>query len=348
MEKPIHILVIRFSALGDVAMMVPVLRNLAVQHPEVKITVLSKPFVAPLFKDIPNLTFFGADVAKTYKGLRGLFQLFKELSQLQITHVADLHNVLRSKVLRLLFRLKGTPLAYIDKGRAEKKALTRTKNKVFKQLKTSHQRYAEVFERLGFLIQLQPSYSPKKPLTPNTETVVKDRSTPWIGIAPFAAHQGKTYPLDLVKELLSATAKKDLSVFLFGGGTREITLLNELATTYPHCTAVAGKLTFEEELNLISQLTLMVSMDSGNAHLAAMFGVPTLTLWGVTHPYAGFAPIHQPEDYCILPDLKKYPNIPCSIYGNKVSEGYEDVMRSIAPSRVMAKIEDILDQKRVS
>ena len=62
---------------------------------------------------------------------------------------------------------------------------------------------------------------------------------------------------------------------------------------------IAGKLSFKEELELIRSLDVMVSMDSGNAHLAAMQDVKTITLWGVTHPYAGFAPFHQPEDYCI-------------------------------------------------
>ena len=86
----------------------------------------------------------------------------------------------------------------------------------------------------------------------------------------------------------------------------------------------------------------MLSMDSGNAHFAAMLGIKTITLWGGTHPFAGFAPFNQPKDYCILPDLEKYPNLPCSVYGNKICEGYKDVMRSIPPEKVVKKITSII------
>ena len=86
----------------------------------------------------------------------------------------------------------------------------------------------------------------------------------------------------------------------------------------------------------------MLSMDSGNAHFAAMYGVPTVTLWGVTHPFAGFSPFNQPLENALIPDLKKYPKLPCSVYGNKVFEGYEDVMRSINPMSVVKKINDVL------
>jgi ADP-heptose:LPS heptosyltransferase len=83
-------------------------------------------------------------------------------------------------------------------------------------------------------------------------------------------------------------------------------------------------------------------MDSGNAHFAAMQQTPTITLWGGTHPYAGFAPFNQPTDYCLLPDLEKYPNIPCSIYGNKNCDGYEDVMYTISPEIIIKKVKEIL------
>jgi ADP-heptose:LPS heptosyltransferase len=79
-------------------------------------------------------------------------------------------------------------------------------------------------------------------------------------------------------------------------------------------------------------------MDSGNAHLAAMYGVPTITLWGVTHPFTGFMPFGQPIERAILPNLAKYDQIPTSIYGNKVPPGYEKVMHTIKPETVIEAI----------
>lgn len=343
MEKEIHILVIRLSAMGDVAMSVPVLRAFALQHPTVKITFLSKPFLAPLFEDIPNLQFYGADVKGKHKGVSGLFALYKQLKKSNITHIADFHNVLRSKILRTFFRLSGLKVAFIDKGRAEKKALTRPNNKVFKQLKTSHERYVDVLQKLGFVVALSDPVTIQAPKIPtNILNVTGSKSTSWVGIAPFAAFEGKKYPLPLMEKVISLLSKKDIQLLLFGGGAHEVKLLQALDDKYPNTLSVAGKFSLREELIVISHLDVMISMDSGNAHLSAMQQIKTITLWGVTHPYAGFAPFHQPEDYCLLPDLKKYPKIPCSVYGNKVCPGYENVMETITPEVIVAKVEDVL------
>jgi ADP-heptose:LPS heptosyltransferase len=105
---------------------------------------------------------------------------------------------------------------------------------------------------------------------------------------------------------------------------------------------VAGKLKLPQELQLISHLDVMVSMDSGNAHIAAMLGVPVVTLWGATHPYAGFKPFNQPMEYCLLSDREQYPLLPTSVYGNKKVPGYEAVMRTIDPKVVVASILTIL------
>ncbi|MFY0604557.1 MAG: glycosyltransferase family 9 protein [Flavobacteriaceae bacterium] len=331
--------------MGDVAMSVPVVKAFLHQYPSARITFVSKPFLAPLFEDISNVTFYGADVTGKHKGFLGLFRLFKELKKLNITHIADLHNVLRSKVLRSFFSFSGYKTAFIDKGRAEKKALTRTNNKVFKQLKTTHQRYADVFSSLGFKIDLSnPKKSTPLELSKNVFTISGSKNEPWIGIAPFAAFDSKAYPLPLIKEVIAKISNTHCKIFLFGGGSKEIDILNDLEKTFKNTINVAGKLTLKEELTLISHLNIMVSMDSGNAHFAAMLGVKTITLWGVTHPFAGFAPFNQPRDYCVLPDLNKYPNIPCSVYGNKVCAGYENVMETIDPSIIFSLIENTLEQ----
>ena len=331
--------------MGDVAMSIPVIRALTEKHPECKITVLSKPFFKPLFDKIPQVSFFAAQVNTKHKGILGLFKLYRELKKENITHVADFHNVLRSKILRTLFIFNGNPCISINKGRTEKKALTRTKNKIFKQLKTSHQRYAEVLNKLGFNLDLSnPTLIEKKKLSEKITIITGLKTDTWIGIAPFAAFKGKVYPLQLMEEVIKEMASKGFKIFLFGGGKHEVKILNTIEKTYKNVINLAGQLSFKEELEVISKLDLMVSMDSGNAHLAAMQQVKTITLWGVTHPYAGFAPFHQPDDYCLISDLEKYPKIPCSIYGNKVINGYENVMETISPDRVIEKIMSVLSK----
>jgi len=321
-------------------MLVPVLRAFTKKHPTIKITVLSKPFLKPLFENLNNVHFFEADVANKHKGITGLYKLFKELKGLNIDAVADIHNVLRSTVLRTFFKLSFFKVAVIDKGRAEKKALTRTNNKVFKQLKTTHERYADVFRKLGFELDLSNPEFPKKERLPSEIIkITGEKTKKWIGIAPFAQYNSKMYPINFMEKVIEQLSNDtNLKILLFGGGKKEVEILNLVEEKYPNVVNVAGKIKLKQELNLISNLDCMLSMDSGNAHFSAMLGINTFTLWGITHPFTGFAPFNQPFENAILPNLKKYPNIPCSIYGNKICDGYENVMESIAPEKVVEKI----------
>ncbi|CAM4083561.1 glycosyltransferase family 9 protein [Gillisia limnaea] len=342
LEEAAHILVIRLSAMGDVAMLVPVLRIVTATYPNLKITLLTRGFFAPMFKNIPNVAVYEADISGLHNGFVGLCRLARELKELEINAVADLHDVLRSNVLRYIFYMYGIPVNQIDKGRAEKKALTAENNKVFKQLKSTHQRYADVFSELGYPVNLKtPSFPSKQKLSPKILEITGKNILKWIGIAPFAQHNSKVYPLDLMQSVIEEIDREGKAeIFLFGGGKLETEKLEKLAEKFKNVVSIAGKLSFEEELALISNLDLMLSMDSGNAHLAAMYGIPVITIWGVTHPYAGFSAFNQPEENNILPDLNRYSKIPTSIYGNKFPEGYEDVMRTISPQKVVEKIKN--------
>jgi ADP-heptose:LPS heptosyltransferase len=339
-----NILIIRLSAMGDVAMTVPLLRALVLQYPEVKVTVLSRPFFKPFFDDIPRVTFFGADLNGRHKGFLGLVRLYRELKAYHIDAVADLHNVLRSKVVTTLFSLSGKPTATTDKAREEKKALTRAENKVFKQLMPITQRHIQTLAKLGFSIDLTvPVFLEKQPLTTEVINVTGPKQGTWIGIAPFAQHAGKVYPADLMQQVINLLAKNsNYRLMLFGGGKQEIEMLEQFAKGHNNVVVTAGKLKLQQELDLISHLDVMLSMDSGNAHMAAMKGIKVVTLWGATHPYAGFAPFNQPIENALTANREQYPLLPTSIYGNKIVEGYEDAMRSINSRTVVEKIEEVL------
>lgn len=344
MNTPKHILVIRLSAMGDVAMTVPVLRQLTKEYPRLKVTVLTRKFFAPLFEELMNVAIFEAEVKGKHQGLAGLKKLSKELREEGIDAVADLHNVLRSNVLKTYFKFQGIPVKQINKGRAEKKALTRPGNKTFKQLKTTHQRYADVFDALGFPVDISSfEFLSKKPLSPEVRALTGNRPKKWVGIAPFAQHESKIYPPDLMEEVLKKLGEnQQLELFLFGGGAKEKEILELWEKQVDNVISVAGKISFQEELTLISNLDVMLSMDSGNGHLAANYGIPVISMWGLTHPFTGFAPYGQPKTNNLLTDLQKYPQIPTSVYGKTVPKGYEDAMRSISPEKVIAKVEEIL------
>ena len=341
MSKQIqHIAVMRLSAMGDVAMTVPVLRAFNAKYPNVKITVISTPFFQPLFNDLQNVSFLPFDKKGKHKGFLGLFRLFLELRKSNIDAFADLHNVLRLKVFRKLLALTGKKVAFTHKGRAEKKEVTRLENKIFRPLPTVFERHSKVFEELGFPIDLSnPTFPEKSKLSSEILSVVGEKNQKWIGIAPFAQHDSKVYPLDLMEKVIDQLAQNPGNkLILFGGGKKEIVALESLTKSYNNVISVAGKLKFNQEIQLISNLDVMLSMDSGNGHIAAIFGVKTITLWGATHPYLGFSPFHQPEENSLVSDRNLYPKLPTSIYGNKKVEGYEDAMRTILPESVVEKI----------
>ena len=332
-----HIAVMRLSAMGDVAMTVPVLRAFVNQYPEVKITVVSRPFFKPFFEGIPNLSFFAFDEKERHKGFLGLVKLFQDLAALDIDAFADLHNVLRSKIVRTFFALSGKKMASVDKGREEKKALTRPENKIFQPLTTMFERHVKVFEQLGFPVNLaNPIFPPKASLDSDILNIIGDPKQKLIGIAPFAQYDSKVYPLDLMQEVIDTLAlDQSNKILLFGGGKKEIDILNTLSSGKANVITVAGKIKFPQELKLISNLRVMLSMDSGNAHIAAMLGVKVITLWGATHPYSGFSPFNQPLENTLVSDRNLYPKLPTSVYGNKKVEGYEDAMRTIPVEKVV-------------
>ena len=327
--------------MGDVAMTVPVIRAFVEQNPNVKITFVSRPFFKPFFDGIPNVSFFAVDVKKRHKGFLGLLKLYSDLKKLNIDAVADLHNVLRSQIIRILFFLSGKKVAATDKGRAEKKALTRAENKIFQPVKSMVQRHVDTFNTLGFNVDLSNPKFPEKAVLSKEiiEILGEKQNFNWIGIAPFAQYESKVYPLDLMEKVIDELAKNsNHKILLFGGGNEEIQKLNQLQSNHKNVVVIAGKLTFEEELQLISNLDVMLSMDSGNAHIAAMLGVKVITLWGATHPYAGFKPFNQFMENCLVSDRTKYPLLPTSVYGNKIIKGYEDVMRTISVEEVVSKL----------
>jgi ADP-heptose:LPS heptosyltransferase len=339
-----HIAVIRLSAMGDVAMTVPVISAFVKQNPGIKITFISRLFFKPFFDEIPNVAFFAFDENERHKGFSGIVKLFFDLKKLKIDAFADLHNVIRTKAIRKLFALAGKKIAITNKGRVEKKELTLLENKKIHQLPTMFENHVEVFRKLGFKIDVSnPEFSKKATLSQTNLDLIDIKNQKLIGIAPFAQYESKVYPSDLMQKVIDELASNpENKIILFGAGKSEIKTLDDFAKNHKNVLNFAGKIEFREELKLISNLDLMLSMDSGNAHIAALFGVKTVTLWGATHPFAGFAPFNQPLDNTIVSDREKFPFLPTSVYGNKTVEGYENAMRTILPETVVAKVKSVL------
>lgn len=336
--------------MGDIAMTVPVVYSLAKQYPQTRITVLSRPFAKAFFENIaPNVGFMQADLKNEYKGVKGLNKLYRRLSAKQFTAIADLHDVIRTKYLRMRFLLSGCKTAHIDKHRQLRKKLVSSSNRMLVQLPTSFHNYAAVFEKLGFHVQIDfKSIFPKRGNLALLPSIFADnkRTHPWIGIAPFAAHPQKTYPTRHTSRVVDALIKKhpNCRIFLFGRGPREEPFMRQLPMLHTQCIEASPQLkSLKEELILMSHLDVMISMDSANMHLASLTATPVVSIWGGTHPFAGFLGWGQSILNVVQIDL---PCRPCSIFGNKpCMRGDMACMKNISPEMVIKKVETILNSK---
>ena len=336
MGKLKHLMIFRFSSMGDVAMLVPVLRCLYAQNQNIQVTLVTRKRFSPIFKEFIELQIISPDFIGKHKGLKGLYRLYRELKQIKPHRIADIHQNLRSRILGLFFRLSFTRIKVIDKGRTERKRLIRPTKKTMKPLTPQHFRYVEVFSRLGFALDVDKHEFPIKLGLPKSSLEIdlpSDRK--WIGIAPFAAHPGKIYPLDLMQKVVGYLQKQH-TVFLFGHGSKEAAQIHVWAKAYPQVIPHALEMSFSDQLNLIANLDVMISMDSANGHLAANFGVPVITLWGMTHPFLGFSAFGQNNH--LLVDRDKFPKVPTSPYGKLVPKGYNDAMRTITPEDVIEMV----------
>ncbi len=317
--RPPHVLLIRLSALGDVVMLLPVVKALRETYPEIAITILSSPFVRPLFEALHEVRFVAADTRHKHKGIVGIWRLATALRQEHFTHIADTHSVLRTWLLRFFLRLLSLfqpyKLAAIDKGRKEKKALTRPTDKRLIPLEHSVKRYADVLSHLGYPLHIPYLLGglPDLPL-PSPLLTHFEATRLRVGIAPFAKHRGKIYDLDRMRLLIDRLERNGILVFLFGSQGKEAELLQQWATSRNIIALPTYQLNLLEEIAVIRHLDLMLTMDSANMHLASWAGTRTLSIWGATHRFAGFYGWGQSENLAV--EKEELSCRPCSVYGN--------------------------------
>lgn len=310
------ILVIRFSAMGDVAMTAPLLKEFLREYPDTELLVVSRELFKPFFNDIPGVRFYSFEPKGKHKGFSGLIKLFIELKKEKIAAVADLHNNLRSNVISRLFSIFGVKTAKLDKGRKEKAALTRKENKSLKRLKPTVMRYADVFKELGYSFILKNTLDKPVPSPLDKEIfpfVPFLKTKKWIGVSPFAQHQQKVYPLLKMETVLLALAGAGHQIFIFGGSEEEKVIASKWEEKHENIISVVKKVKLDQELKLIAHLDVMLSMDSSGMHLSSLKNIPVVSVWGATHPYAGFLGYGQSEDDAVQLALHCRP---CSVYGN--------------------------------
>lgn len=334
-----NLLVIRFSSLGDLGLLYPVLIAFLNQNKQHKITLVTKESFADLFKGIDRLEVLAVDL-KEYQGIAGLISLAGIIRKsVSFTTVIDVHSVLRTRILGLLFKLKGKKVFRIDKMRKERNALARRKNKTFKQIPHITERYRKVFHDAGYFVEFETGPYLKETGKVELEQLFNAPPRRWIGIAPFAKWETKMLPIKKVEKLISMIdGSGNFNVLVFCSNT-EKNQINHWPESYPsvYFNEKIGDL--YDELQVISKLSLMVSMDSANMHLAAIAGTSVMTIWGSTHRFNGFASVNSdPENDVEIP-ASQLNCRPCTIFGNNHCwRGDHACMETIDIDKVFSKI----------
>ena len=328
-------------------MTAPVVRSYALNYPHLTFVMVSAPLLEPLFSNISNLKFEGIDFKK-YSGFWGLYRLYSRLREYRPSIVLDLHQVLRTYVLCALFFFFSVTLIFgVKKGRRQRRRLTKVNCKVLHPLPSMMKRYIDVFIRGGFPpISIDDIPIPKTSFPASHPPLPKNAPSLHIGIAPFAKHPTKEWPIEKMESVVTQLARNGkYRISLFGGGNVERDILKSWEQQYSNTLCVVGIFDFSRELSLIGGVDLFVCMDSANMHFASFMGVPVLSIWGGTHPYAGFYGWRQAPENAIQADMTCRP---CSVFGEKTCRlGTFACFQSISVQQVLHRIECFFEQKGV-
>ena len=355
---PKNVLIMRFSAIGDVAMCIPVIYSAASQNPRITFTVMTQPFLQNLFINAPrNIKFLPIDIKGDHHSFRNLIKFAREIPDGEYDTVIDLHNVIRSRILGYILSIKGAKVYVLDKQRKERKRIVKGIGPLT-PLAAVTSRYRETIMESGIffkesffsLFELTPPdmsqfdnliWSSRKFATltqPDGASAYKY----FIGIATFAAHERKILPVAKMEQVVRELSKRgDTYVYLFGGKGKEEAILRSWGNLYPNVISMVGRTDLSGELALMSTLDLLISMDSANMHFASLVNTRVISIWGATHPYTGFLGYNQRYEDAIQLDMICRP---CSIYGKeKCKLGKTECLEGINPEMILQRVMQVLN-----
>lgn len=322
-----HVVALRLSALGDVAMTLPVLYSVAMAYPNVRFTLLTKPYFTKLLINAPsNLSAVG------FEPKRGAVALAREVMRLHPTAVADLHGVGRTLMCDAMVRLCGVRVSVVQKRRSERREALRK----HLQQEPFIIRYFNVFSRLGYtapdrFTSLWPVDKPKP---------VVDIKHPAVGIAPFARYANKTLPPKVLRAVANNLAERGVQVLLFGATGAEKEMLAQWAVD-ERIINMSGRSDLIGELATMAHLDCMVAMDSANQHLAALAGCRTITVWCSTTPLCGFA-AHGATDASHIAIGAECQ--PCTVAGSDCCANGTWVCRQITADELTIRVLNVIDK----
>lgn len=342
-SKVSHILVIRIGSLSSAAICVHALRGLVRDFPEVRVTVLTNRAHLPLFRDVAGLEFLFAD-EECYRGVVGRMRLWTAVQSLGADAVADLSATPLTRMLTFSLTPWRRRVARLRNQRLEGKELTRKYRKVMVQSQPLASRSRDLFGSLGLPFCMPaPVRRARRELAPAVEILAGHKSGKWIGVAPLSPHHGTCYPIPMAARLIELLAQRYDKIFLFGSGEYQRQFCEGIESLHTNVISVAERLSLSEEMDMLTLLDAVVTIDGPILSLASLVGTPAISIWGATHPFLESSGYGQDPKNSIQHDL---PCRPCSTSGRHrcLFGGYE-CMQRVVPEEVCARVREVVGRK---
>ena len=281
-EPPESVLVLRFSAVGDVILTAPAIGALRAAWPKTRIIYAVKAPLRHLVAHNPNI-----DQVVSLEPGESLLSFSRRLRALRYGALLDLHGKIRSRLLRLL--LPHTPRVVWHKRELSETLAVKLGLRTYRAPMHFADRFHLAVEKLVGrpLDRGELRYF----LGPDDQRIADkrlreagvDSTRPIMGISPGANWETKRWPAARFGELAKRAIDAGYQVVVTGGAG-EMRLGAEISTVAPKAFDLCGKLDLRGLGGLISRCSAFVANDSGPMHMARALGVPTLAFFGSTDP----------------------------------------------------------------
>jgi lipopolysaccharide heptosyltransferase II len=276
------VLVLRFSAVGDVVLTAPAIDALRTAWPDARIIYALKERLAHLVQHNPNVD----EVVALRKG-EGPLGYARRLRAVKPTVVLDLHGKIRSKILRAL--MPGVRKVVWHKRDFRDTLPVKLGLRPYHASMLFADRYHAAVEqvvgrelprgRLRYFLGPEDVAEADRAM----RAAGLDPARPLLGLSPGANWETKRWPVERFAGLARRALAQGLQVAVQGSASEEPlgALVSQLA---PGTVDLCGKLDLRGLGGFISRCAAFAANDSGPMHLARALGVPTLALFGSTDP----------------------------------------------------------------
>ncbi len=339
---------IRFDTLGDVILTTPVIRNLRQEYPDASITVVTRRPYDELFHADPDVNRVVALAGHIDRdGLPGLRAAANALSNERFDAVLDLQCSYDSRLLSSLIRAR---------KRARPPQLHWAEFKLIHMKRFAKPLAPKVDRFNAVLPQVKADIRTRRPdirlsraarawAANESARTRRESQYTTVGAHPGANWATKRWPVESFAECLSRVANKERSRVLLFGSSPERPLLERTAALMPEVhTVVYSGLPLQRVGALVEQCDVFLANDSGLMHLSAALSVPTLSLFGPTHPALGFTPqgprnrIYFGYAHCS----------PCSMHGERACyQRRRFCLERIEASKVAETLSELLSEGKV-